>query len=150
MSLLERTRVEDYLPDLPSSEFDYAASRMLLRLCRPDVRRGSASPFAGVIETGLRPSFGLRQKRWARGRTWGIAPIVFPTLRRGRASPHIGAAEPRRMLRLRLCRVACCGCDYAASHGAVATMRVAWCGCRFIIPSEMHCRLIVKTEMIDS
>ena len=88
---------------MPPNAFAAMPSQMLrLRLCRPDVRRGFASPFAGVREMGLRPSFGLRPKRWASGRTWGVAPIVFLTLRRGRASPHIGAAKPLRTRTVRL------------------------------------------------
>jgi len=80
---------------------------LILRLRRPDVRRGSASPFAGVRETGLRPAFGLRPKRWARGRTWGVAPIVSwpygeaePRLTSGRRSrdAESGRAEPRRRI----------------------------------------------------
>src|SRR6185503_5472888 len=59
----------------------------------PDVRRGFAPPVDGHLRLGcaLRSRYALV---WAKGRTRGIAPIAFKRLRRGGASPHIGAAEP--------------------------------------------------------
>ena len=60
----------------------------------PDVRRGFAPPVDGHLRLGcaLRSGYALV---WAKGRTRGIAPIAFKPLRRGGASPHIGAAEPQ-------------------------------------------------------
>jgi hypothetical protein len=78
-----------------------------LRLCRPDVRRGSASPFDAHLRLGFALGSGSALL-WAKGRTRGIAPLTFklcgeaePRLTSGRhsrdrpfggASPHIGAA----------------------------------------------------------
>jgi hypothetical protein len=63
------------------------------RLCRLDVRRGSASPFDVHLSLGFALGSGYALL-WAKGRTWGIAPLTFKRLRRGEASPHIEAAEP--------------------------------------------------------
>jgi len=64
------------------------------RLCRPDVRRGSASPFDVHLRLGFALGSGYA-RLWAKGRTRGIAPLTLKRLRRGIASPHIEAAKPQ-------------------------------------------------------
>ena len=67
------------------------------RLCRPDVRRGSASPFDVHLRLGFALGSGYA-RLWAKGRTRGIAPLTLKRLRRGIASPHIEAAKPQDQL----------------------------------------------------
>jgi len=61
------------------------------RLCRPDVRRGCASPQPFKSNWGYAPrsAFGPKQ---GIARTEGEAQSLLDINRRGRASPHIGAA----------------------------------------------------------
>ena len=65
------------------------------RLCRLDVRRGSASQFDAHLRLGFALGSGSALL-WAKGRTRGIAPLTLKWLRRGGAAPHITAAKPQR------------------------------------------------------
>ncbi len=75
-----------------------------LRLCRSDVRKGSAFPADVLIDFGAMPpmSFALPEIIFSTTTVGGVAPKRLASSRKGRAFPHITAAQPQKQFLTRI------------------------------------------------